>query len=260
MSSSNDLPEFNGEDLPEITGDNLPTVSESMYTHSDDYSFGDNLTYMFQDPDWVMKMLLGGLLGIIPILNFVIAGYGLRVVNNVRGDAKPVLPEWKGFGDMWVDGLKLFIIGMIYSIPVWIIGLVTGAPAALLSSMGNDGNGFGVLAAGTACLGGLLSLVVGAFILFWMLGAFTNFAVHDGDFGAAFQFGKIWDIVKANMGKLVMAVLAAVVASVIVGLLSGVLSVIPCLGWIAAWVISFVAAFYILLVIAYTCGHIAKTV
>jgi hypothetical protein len=261
VSSSNDLPEVNGEDLPEVTGDNLPTVSESASTQGDDYSFGENLTYMFKDPDWVMKILLGGLLGIIPIVNFVTAGYGLHTINNVRGDAEPVLPEWKGFGDMWVEGLKLFIIGLIYSIPIWIIMLLTGAPAALLGSMSSgEGDGFGALAAGTACLGGLLSLVVGAFILFWILGAITNFAVNDGDFGAAFQFGKIWDILKANLGKMVMAVIAAVIASVIVGVLAGVLAIIPCLGWIAAWVISFVASFYILLVIAYTCGHIAKTI
>ena len=260
MSSSNDLPELNGEDLPEVTGETLPVVSGSASTQGDAYSFGENLTYMFKDPDWVMKMLLGGLLGIIPIVNFVIAGYGLRTINNVRGDAAPVLPEWKGFGDMWVDGLKLFIIGMIYSIPVWIIGLLTGAPAAVLSSMGGDESGFGFLAAGTACLGGLLSLAVAAFILFWVLGAITNFAVNNGDFGSAFQFGKIWDIIKGNIGKLVMAVIAAVVASVIVGLLSSVLAFIPCIGWIIAWAISFVAGFYILLVISYTCGHIAKTV
>jgi hypothetical protein len=41
----------------------------------------------------------------------------------------------------------------------------------------------------TACLGNLLSLVVSAFILFW-LQTITNFAVKDGDFGAAFQFGR----------------------------------------------------------------------
>ena len=260
MADSNDLPKSDSENLPEIAADNLPTVTEATSTHSDAYSFGDNLTYMFKDVDWFMKMLLGGLFSMIPIVQFVTAGYGLHVINNVRGDSLPVLPEWKGFGDMWVDGLKLFVIGMIYSIPVWIITLLTGVPAGVMGSMSNDSNGMGFLAAGTACLGGLLSLAVGAFILFWMLGAITNFAVNDGNFGAAFQFGKIWNIIKGNLGKLVMAVVAAVVASVVVGLLAGILGIIPCIGWIISWVISFVAAFYVLLVISYTCGHVAKTI
>jgi len=51
-----------------------------------------------------------------------------------------------------------------------------------------------------------------------------------------------------------------VVASFVVGLLSTVLAFIPCCGWIAAIVITFVTSFYILLVMAYTCGFIAKDV
>jgi hypothetical protein len=216
---------------------------------------------MLKDPKWFMKMLLGGLFGIIPIVNFVTAGYGLQVINNVRGDKAPVLPEWGGdFSKMWVDGLKLFVIGLIYSIPIWLIGLVTGVPVALVGMTSENQDLMGATVGAAACLGGLLSFVVGAFILFWMLGAITNFAVKDGDFGAAFQFGKIWDIIKANAGKMVMAVIAAIVAGFIVGLLSSVLLFIPCIGWILAWVIGFVAAFYILLVIAYNCGHIAKTI
>jgi hypothetical protein len=261
MADSNDLPKPDSDELVEIAADHVPTVAESVASSGDAYSFGENLTYMIKDPKWFMKMLLGGLFGIIPIVNFVTAGYGLQVINNVRGDADPVLPEWGGnFGGMWVDGLKLFVIGLIYSIPVMIIAMLTGVPAAIMGSMSEGSDGMGFMAVGTACLGSLLTIVVGAFILFWTLGAITNFAVKDGDFGAAFQFGKIWDIIKANMGKMVLAVAAAVVASFIVGILSSVLAIIPCIGWIIAWVISFVAAFYVLLVISYTLGHIAKTV
>jgi hypothetical protein len=260
MADSNDLPKSDSDELAEIAADNLPALSETSSAASDTYSFGDNLTYMFKDPNWAMKMLIGGLFGIIPIVNFVTGGYALQAINNVRGDKQPVLPEWHDFGKMWVDGLKLVVIGLIYSIPVWLIGLVTGTPVALVGMTSDNPDVVGATAGAAACLGGLLSLVVSAFILFWLLGAITNFAVKDGDFGAAFQFGRIWDIVKANIGKMVMAVIAVIVASVIVGLLAGVLLIIPCIGWIIAWVISFVATFYILLVLSYTCGHIAKTI
>jgi hypothetical protein len=260
MAGSNDLPKSDSDELAEIAADNLPALSETPSAASDTYSFGDNLTYMFKDPNWVTKMLLGGLFGIIPIVNFVTGGYGLQVINNVRGDRAPVLPEWNDFGKMWVDGLKLFVIGLIYSIPIWLIGLVTGAPAAMIGATSDDPDLVGATIGAAACIGGLLSFVVGAFILFWMLGAITNFAVHDGDFGAAFQFGRIWNIVKNNIGKMVMAVIAAIVAGLIVGLLAGVIGIIPCIGWIIAWVISFVAAFYVLLVLSYNCGHIAKTI
>ena len=45
----------------------------------------------------------------------------------------------------------------------------------------------------------------------------------------------------------------------IVGIVAGILGIIPCIGWIAAWLVSFAAMFYILLVFAYNCGHIAKS-
>lgn len=261
MADNNDLPKPEGEDLPELVEENLPSVVEEVPPGPGTYSLGDNLTYMFKEPDWLTKLLVGGLLAMIPVVNFVTAGYGLQVINNLRGDKTPTLPKWgERFGDMWVDGLKLFVIGLIYSIPVWLISLVTGLPAAFLANATDDPNGFSVLAGGAACLGGLLSLIVGALILFWGLGAITNFAVNDGEFGAAFQFGKIWSIVKGNVGKMAMAVVAAVVASFLVGLLSSVLLFIPCLGWVAAWVIAFVSSFYILLVISYNCGYIAKTI
>jgi uncharacterized membrane protein len=57
-----------------------------------------------------------------------------------------------------------------------------------------------------------------------------------------------------------MVVVAAVVASLLVGLITGILIFIPCIGWIAAAIIGLAAGFYVLLVVAYTCGHIAKTV
>ncbi len=261
MADSNDLPVLNSDPVPENETPNLPSVTEGAPPGPTDYSFGANLTYMFKDPKWIGKMLIGGLLGIIPILNFVLGGYTLQTINRVRKDEDPVLPEWGGaFGKMWVDGLKLAVIGFIYSIPIGLVLMVTGTPAALMAGSGNDSDAMGFALGAAACLGGLLSLVLWAFILFWLIGAFVNFAVKDGSFGAAFEFGKIWNIVKTHAGKIVMVIIAAVIASVLAGVVAGLLFVIPCIGWIVGWIVSFVTAFYILLVMAYTCGHIAKTV
>jgi len=52
-------------------------------------NFGETLTYMFKDPKWVSKVLLGALFGIIPIVNFVTGGYVLRVIDNIRADTDP---------------------------------------------------------------------------------------------------------------------------------------------------------------------------
>jgi hypothetical protein len=230
---------------------------------SSGYSFGDNLTYMLKDPKWVSKVLVGALLGLVPILNFVTGGYALKVINNIREDQEPVLPIWgDGFGKYFTDGLVLFVIGLLYSIPLWLIGMISGVPLALMGA-GADQNGpneaLGALFGATSCVIGLIAVVYLIVLVFWMQGAIVNYAVK-GSFGAAFAFGEILAIVKANASKMVLTVVAVVVASFVVGILGGVLAFIPCCGWIAAWLISFAAAFYILLVMAYTCGFIAKEV
>ena len=227
------------------------------------YSFGDNLTYMLKDAKWVSKVLVGALLGVVPILNFVTGGYALKVINNIRGDQEPVLPTWgDGFGKYWTEGLMLFVIGLVYSIPLWLIGMISGVPLAIMGASA-DQNGpsdaLGALFAGTSCIIGLIAFVYLILMVFWLQGAIVNYAVK-GNFGAAFAFGEIWSIVKANVSKMVLTVAAVVVASVVVGLLAGVLAFIPCCGWIAAMVISFATSFYILLVMAYTCGFIAKDI
>jgi hypothetical protein len=223
------------------------------------YNFGDNLTYMFKDPRWVTKILIGALLGLVPILNFVTGGYALRTINNIRADTEPPLPEWSGnLGKFFSEGLLLWVMAIIYSIPLWIIGVVSGIPLAVLGSQENAQNLRGILGA-ASCGVGFIALVYLLLMVFWLQGAIVNFAVK-GNFGAAFAFGEVWQIVQTHAGKMVLTVVAVLVASIVVGVVSGVLAFIPCCGWIAAWLISFATAFYILLVMSYTCGHIAKAI
>ncbi len=214
-----------------------------------EYKLQDNLAYMFKDAKWVTKILLGALIGIVPILNFATAGYAVQVVRNIRDDQPPPLPEWSNnLGKFFSEGLKLFVIGILYSIPVWILSLIT---IPLFSSDSSAAVVFGVLI-------GLVEFVFALLLIFWMQGVIVNFA-NKGTIGSGFEFGKIWAIIRQNMGRMLVTVGVAILAGILVGLVSAVLGIIPCIGWIAAWLISFAAAFYILLVFAYNCGYIAKS-
>jgi len=46
---------------------------------------GRSFKFMFEDEGWITKILIGGILGLIPIVNFVIYGYQLEVIKNVSG-------------------------------------------------------------------------------------------------------------------------------------------------------------------------------
>jgi hypothetical protein len=213
-------------------------------------NFGETLTYMFKDPKWVGKVLLGALFGIIPILNFVTAGYALRVIDRVRSDTEPPLPEWGGeFGQLWIKGLILAVIGFIYGIPLWILSGIAGGVGSSSRSGG---------ATAVAVIFGLIAFVYAILLVFWMQGAIVNFATK-GNFAAGFEFGTIWDLIKKSAGRMLLTVVFVVVVSIVIGIISGVLNIIPCIGCVLSWVIGFAAAFYTLLVVAHNCGIIAKS-
>jgi hypothetical protein len=213
------------------------------------YNLQENLVYMFKDKDWVSKILLGALIGIVPVLNFATAGYAVQTTRNIRDDQAPPMPGWSSnLGKFFTEGLKLFVIGILYSIPLWILSLIL---IPLFSSDSGAAVAVGVLI-------GLVELVVALLLIFWFQGVIVNFA-NRGTIGSGFEFGAIWGIIQKNMGRMLVTVGVAILASIVVGIVAGIVGIIPCIGWIISWLISFAAAFYILLVFAYNCGHIAKS-
>jgi hypothetical protein len=225
---------------------NLPSPESSLPPSQ--YSLQENLAYMFKDKEWVSKILVGALVGIVPILNFATAGYAVQTTRNIRDDQPPPLPGWSGnVGKFFADGLKLFVIGILYSIPLWILSLIL---VPLFSSDSGAAQAFGVLI-------GLVEFVLALLLIFWFQGVIVNFA-NKGTIGSGFELGTIWDVIRKNMGRMLVTVGVAILAGIVVGVVAGILGIIPCIGWIASWLVSFAAAFYILLVFAYNCGHIAK--
>ena len=67
--------------------------------------FGKAFGYVFEDEGWVSKVLIGGLVALIPIIgSLVVSGYSYKIAQNVaRGAARP-LPEWNEFGDALARG------------------------------------------------------------------------------------------------------------------------------------------------------------
>ncbi len=84
--------------------------------------------YVFQDPDWVKKILIGFALAlffwlIIPAL--CIAGYYVKTIRNFASGTERPLPEWDDWGSLLISGLKLTATFFIYGIAtVMIVGIV----------------------------------------------------------------------------------------------------------------------------------------
>jgi hypothetical protein len=183
---------------------------------------GSSFTYMFEDENWIKKIVIGGIVAIIPIVNFAAFGYLIQVIRNIRDGHPTPLPEWDQFGAYFMDGLWIFLIVLVYLIPVILLSCIQGVgTAALANNQNQDAQGaVGILSFCFSCLIGLWSLVVAILIPAVMI----RYA-EVGEFMAGFRFGEIFSVITANVGSYVIVLLLMWVAS-FVGQLGIILCVI----------------------------------
>ncbi len=178
--------------------------------------WGKSFTYVFDDQDWVSKVLIGGILSLIPVVNLVVVGYALKALKNVAEGAERPLPAWDDFGGYFVKGLVSALGAMVWALPIIITGLVGGIISAV--------TGYGsaettrVSTATALCIWSLscVSGIWGLFLSLVLPAAITEYAIH-GNFGAFFRFGDIFNFIKANIGNYIIAILLAWVAQFVAG-------------------------------------------
>src|SRR5512136_1883596 len=186
---------------------------------------GKAFSFTFDDPDWVKKVLLGGVISLVPILNFAASGYSLEVTKRViHNDPRP-LPEWDDIGGKWVKGLLVAVIGFVYALPLTlmncILQVVTQTLARSSSSSSSDQMGTAVIVL-TSCLGCLMFLY-GIFMGFVLPAAIGNYAAKD-QLGAAFRFGEISSLVQKNLGSYLMVLVIEIISGLV-----AVLGIIACI-------------------------------
>src|SRR5713226_7263081 len=100
---------------------------------STQFDFLRPFTFAFDDPRWVPKILLGGVFALAAIFLvgiFFIYGYLARLVRNAINGVQYPLPEWDDLGEYFTEGVKLFVVGLIYAIPVVLIACFAIIPQA----------------------------------------------------------------------------------------------------------------------------------
>jgi len=157
-------------------------------------------------------------------------GYTLRIM---RGTTPA--PEPDDYVGMFIDGIKMLIIGLVYMIIPCIVGLLVfslsggfGALTMFLMNVSKPGAYLGMLA-GTFGISLLVFiLVMFIFSLFEIIGM-VQFA-RTGKMGAAFSFSEIIEKI-SGIGWL-SYLIALILLSIIFFIIYGVLSVIPVIGWV----------------------------
>ena len=176
------------------------------------FDFVRPFAYVFEDPRWLPKVLIGGLFvlaSFVLVGVFFLLGYIAQLVRNVIAGVKQPLPEWDNLGEYFGEGLLLFCVTFIYALPIVLLSILIGVPAAIMSNVDNEGvRNIGGGALGCAwCLVVPFSLVITFFVPAALLMVVTT-----RRFGAAFEFRRILDFVKANIGNYLLAIAIYVVA------------------------------------------------
>lgn len=175
--------------------------------------FGLAFTYPFQDPDWAKKLGLTALVALIPILGQIfVLGWMLDITRRVYlQDATP-LPNLD-FGKQFVNGLKLLLVTLAYTLPVYLILAPLFIVAATADNMDPDtANMLAGLA--SICCGGL-ALLYGIFVSFILPAAYGNMVVKD-QLSAAFRLSEIIQLVRAAPGAYILAFLGTVLTGSII--------------------------------------------
>lgn len=205
--------------------------------------FGRAFSYVFQDPDWVKKVLLAALISLIPVVGqLYLVGWGLAVAQRIIRGQQDLLADIE-FGEHLGRGFKAAIIGLVYALPailfatpMWLFPIIGVSAEMSEETLAT------VTVILSVCCGGLI--LIYSILMALMVPAATGNFLASGRLGAAFNFGQVFGLVRAAPGPYLMIILG----SIIVGLIAP-------LGAIACAVGVFVTAAYGTLISSHLIGQ-----
>jgi len=173
-------------------------------------------SYPRNDPGWLSKMLIMGVVSVVPILNLSAFGYMMEGIRRVSQGNDQTLPDWDNFGGYFMDGLRVMVTAMVYSIPLF---LVLGAVFGVALMSGDDGE----------AMVGVIGLVANLFQLFWQFVLWVIWpsmlllVAFNPGWGAGFDFGALMGNITRNVGSYVMVLLMTMAFSLV-----GALGILVC--------------------------------
>lgn len=187
----------------------------------------------YPSSDW-KKVIILGLLSIISFLIvpiFLVLGYVFRALKaSIAGSDE--LPEFDEWGDMLVDGLKIFIVQFVYFlIPAIIMIIGIGGSIAVTDFTTGDPTASMAILGGTTIIAIILAIILGLIAII----AIANMAYYDSELGAAFRFSEVLErISQIGWVDYIIWYVVLMVVGAVGGFIASILSIIPILGSIIA--------------------------
>ena len=132
--------------------------------------------------------------GILLIFSCIIFPLYLGYVIRIYRGANPS-PRFDNWGSMFIDGIKLFIVGLIYAIPVLILSFVLFGSEDMIRSSVSPSTIGGLIIA--VLMGAIILIIVAIITWLIVITAGVRFARTDS-IGEAFNFGVIF----THIGKI----------------------------------------------------------
>ena len=172
----------------------------------------DSIAWPSRDPEWVTKVLLIGLIGLIPIVGQMnLYGWMLSALDNLRA-GRPQLPP-AGFHYIG-RGVNLFVVWLVY-------GLVLGAVVSVLFvlgfgiSLGTDGRGSAI---GVPVFLLAYALLILGVLAYYLVTPVIIVATERGGIGGGLNVPSVIDMIRLDVNIVLNHGLFALVAYLIGGI------------------------------------------
>ncbi len=178
---------------------------------------GEAFGFAFKDHKWVTKILIGGLLLLVPFIGtFLASGYTIATARLVVDRHPSPLPEWDNFGDLLKRGFFSIVIGFVYALPILLpMFLFLCVLFPLGAAAGDSDAAAGLIGLLTLCL---IPLV----LIFTIVASLFSYAalvryIQTDSLGDAFQFGVVIEMVRAQPMTWVMLLLVGFLGGLVAG-------------------------------------------
>lgn len=227
---------------------------------------GKAFTYVFEDDEWYQHLGIGGLISMVPVLNFAAIGYELEVARQVANGTPRPLPAWNDVGRYFTQGLVLSLARLVYALPFILLSFLFmaglfGAIIMVPDLPREQGQTLFVIITLSVFLFVGVVLILGL-LLGLLFPAITINYLQVGTFRSCFDFKAFIAFIRQYPREYLTAYVLYLVAGFIATTVSaGVglfVSWIPCLGTLAYYAILGASVFWMMMVNGYFVGQLIR--
>jgi hypothetical protein len=172
----------------------------------------DLLVFPFQDKNWIIKFVLAFVLywlGIFLVPYWFVLGYLYEIMRGIIVDREPpALPEWDDWENLLKNGLRLFGVSFIYSLPAFILMVLPQFMFFFMIPLAERGGfeEFLLPFVGMPIMWVLMGVAMVGLIagLFFMMVAAAHMVAKD-EFAAAFRINEWWPIFRRNVSGYILS-------------------------------------------------------